>query len=327
MSRFCLSAVLAVVGIVSVFVGCQKAVDDEQYSIGKARLEISVPVTGTKVVSGIDETAVTNYQIFLFNDQEVLEAYVNTSSSEISVECTMGSKTVVALVNAPAVSDVSTLASLMSRKSKLSDNSADSFVMEGKVGVDIDTTEDVEVSVPVSRKVSKVELKNLVTEFELPQYREMEFKVTSVYLINVPAEMTYFNEGAPTLWFNCSEYVETDDNTLLYDDMDDLLVSDSSPYSVRNTFYSYPNLTEADSFDSSWSPRKTRLVVETTLGGEKYYYPVTIPSLEQNKRYEVNLTVTRPGSYDPDVIVDKFAGIFTIQVKDWEIGASVSEEI
>ena len=327
MSRFCLSAVLTVVGVVSVSVGCQKTVVDEQHSMEKTRLEISVPISGTKVVSGIDETAVSNYQIFLFNDQEILEAYVNTTSSAISVDCTMGSKTVVALINAPAVSDVSTLALLKDKKSKLSDNSADSFVMEGMVNVDINTTDDVEVSVPVSRKVAKVELKNLTTEFELPQYRAMEFKVTDVYLINVPAEMKYFSTDSPSLWLNCSEYVETDDNTLIYDDMNGFQVSDSTPYSTKNTFYCYPNLTQTDSYDSIWSPRKTRLVVETTLGGDTYYYPVTIPSLEQNKRYEVNLTITRPGSYDPDVIVDKFAGVFTIQVLDWEAGAPVSEEI
>lgn len=327
MTRFCLSAVLAVVGIVSVLVGCQKTVADEQYSVAKTRLYVSIPITGTKVVSGANETAVKNYQIFLFNNQNVLEAYVSTSSSEVALDCTMGLKTVVALVNAPVISDISTLAALKNKKSQLSDNAADSFVMEGMTSVDINTTQNVSVNVPVARKVAKIELKQLTVDFELPQYQTMEFKVSSVYLINVPADNKYFGSEAPSVWYNKFAYVKTDDNSLIYDDMKNVQVSSSSPYSTRNTFYCYPNATDPDSFDATWKPRKTRLVVEAVLGGEKYYYPVTMPSLAQNKKYEVNLKITRPGSYSPDVIVDKFAGTFTVQVVPWESAAPISEEI
>lgn len=321
------SAAVAALCVMPAFTGCQKGVADVESSAGKARLEISIPIAETKVVGGADETAIRNYQVFLFNDQEVLEAYVNKSSSDISMNCTMGNKTVAVLVNAPALDDVTTLSGLMNKQSLLSHNDADAFVMEGKVPVSIETTEDVSVEVPVYRKVSKVELVSVVTAFELPQHREAEFTVSSVYMINVAADARYFATSEPTLWYNKSGYVLADDNRLIYDDMSDLAVTAEAPYSKKNAFYCYPNDPESDSFDAQWCPRNTRLVVETKLDDETYYYPVTLPLLEQNKRYEVSLTITRPGSYVPDTVVDKFAAEFSVLVKDWEEGAPVSEEI
>ena len=313
--------------VMTVFSSCQKDVVDEQLSAEKVRLEISVPIAMTKVVSGADETAINNYQVFVFNNQNVLEAYVKKNTADISLSCTMVSKKVVVLVNAPALTDITTLPELMNKPSLLADNAKNALVMEGMVSVDIVSTKDVSIEVPVYRKVAKVELVSLATAFELPQYRDAAFKVSSVYLINVPANTKYFGTDAPTLWFNKSKYVSSDSNSLIYDNMNDVAITSSSPYTAKNAFYCYPNPTSADSFADAWSPRNTRLVVEATLGNQKYYYPVTLPVLEKNKRYEVSLTITRPGSYVPDTIVDKFAADFTVTVKDWEKGASVVEEI
>lgn len=326
MSKSYFSMAVMAVSLMLFQTGCQKEVPTSS-SEEKVRLEVSVPVAETKVLSGASENATKNYQVFLFNDKNVLEAYVNCNTSDISLDCTMGSKTVVVLVNAPAINDVTTMPALLGKKSSLSDNAADAFVMEGQIQVSITTNKDVSVVVPVTRQVAKVELVDITTAFELPQYRNMSFKVSAVYLINVPADKKYFSTEAPTLWLNKMAYAQSDDNSLIYDDMEDFVVTDSSPYSADNAFYTYPNPTVDDSFSTTWGARHTRLVVETLLGTTRYYYPVTLPVLQQNKRYEVSLKITRPGSYSPDTVVDKFAADFAVTVKDWEVGASVSEEI
>lgn len=312
---------------VSLMAGCQKNESDAVMSDKKVRLGITVPVAETKVVAGVDETAIKNYQVFLFNDKDVLEAYVSQTASDISMDCTLGDKTVVVLANAPAVNDATTLASLLSKTSTLSDNSVDAFVMEGQVEVSIETTEDVNIVVPVVRQVAKIELVDVTTNFELPEYEAMAFSISSVYLINVPADKKYFGADAPEVWFNKSAYDPEDDNALIYDDMNDVAVTAGAQYSTRNALYCYPNPTLEDTFDTPWTARHTRLVVETVLGNETYYYPVTMPVIQQNKKYEVSLTITRPGAYSPDLVVDKFAADFAVTVKDWEVGASVSEEI
>ena len=143
----------------------------------------------------------------------------------------------------------------------------------------------------------------------------------------MPADKYYITTGSVTEWYNKTKYDSSDDNSLLFDGMGDMLVTSSASYDKKNTFYCYPNPESNDNFSSTWSPRHTRLVVEALLGDTRYYYPVTLPEIESNKIYDVNLKITRPGSSLPDIEVDKFAVGFTVQVKDWEIGASVSEEI
>ena len=98
---------------------------------------------------------------------------------------------------------------------------------------------------------------------------------------------------------------------------------------VENAMYAYPNPTQSDNLEGStgmykgpeggpWSIRPTRLVIEATLDGQLYYYPITLPSLEYNKSYEIsNLVITRPGSDDPDMPVVGFDVPFHITVNDW----------
>ena len=327
MRRFFEYAVSAAVCVMTALTSCQKNVVDEQSSAEMVTLEVSVPVAETKVVSGIDESKINGCQVFVFNDSDVREAYVNGSSSKVDVNCTLGSKTVAVLVNAPVINDVTVLDDLMTKRSSLSDNAADALVMEGMCPLEIESTENVKVEVHVTRKVAKVKLVEVATAFDIEQYRNAPFSISSVYLINVPADNSYFTGSVPQVWFNKSGYDAADDNTLIYDEVSDPMVEPSAMYFAENTFFCYPTTVENDSFDEQWSPRNTRLVVEAVLGDQTYYYPVTLPKLEQNKSYEVSLTITRPGSYVPDAIVDKFAAEFTVVVEDWVSGGSVSEEI
>ena len=291
----------------------------------KVKLKVVVPVEETRVTSSNDESKISNYQVYVFDDQGVLESYVNQTGSDIVLDCIAGNKTVAVLANAPVLNDVATWDALAAKTSLLSHNSVGAFVMAGQQSVSL--TSDKEVSISVSRLVSKIRLSSLQLSFEAPQYQSATFKVASVYLINVPAETRYFSNTVPTTWYNKQKYLSTDANTLIYDDMKSVTVTSSSPYSTTNTFYCYPNPSDQDSFSQTWSARHTRLVVEAYLGNNKYFYPVTLPKLEKNKIYDVKLTITRPGTSVPDDEVDKYAADFTISVKAWETGSTVTEEI
>ena len=60
----------------------------------------------------------------------------------------------------------------------------------------------------------------------------------------------------------------------------------------------------------------------------KYYYPVALSGgLLPNKRYQVGLTIHRPGSLDPNVPV-RFDDVTpVIQVSDWDAGERYDQEI
>ena len=298
---------------------------NETQTLSKVKLTVVVPVPETKLTANGDEGRIVNYQVYIFDEAGVLESYVNQASSDIVLDCTAGTKTVAVLANAPAIKDVTTLSALTARTSSLADNGSGALVMAGQQAVTVSA--DKEVTVSVSRLVAKVRLSELQVSFEAPQYQNMAFKVSAVYLINVPAVTKYFSAYTPTIWYNKQKYVAADANALIYDDMKSVAVTSASPYKTTNTFYCYPNPSDQDTFSATWSARHTRLVVEAYLGSTLYYYPVTLPELEKNKVYDVKLTVTRPGTSTPDDEVDKYAADFTISVKAWETGASVSEEI
>lgn len=320
-------AASAAVSVLSVFTGCQKDVMSDHKSDEKVTLKVSVQNPDTKVLSGADETGIKSYQVFLFNENGVVEDYVNQASSDITLDCTTGDKTVIVLANAPDLGDVVDMAMLSTKTSLLSDNAPDALVMEGRQNVKILSSDGAYISVAVARKVARVELASLKLAIDMPQYNSLPFKVQSVYLINVPAEMPYFNYLESSLWYNKSGYVQEDYNDLIYDDMEDFEITAETPYTAQNVFYCYPNKIPQDSFEAEWCPRNTRLVVEATLGDEKYYYPVKLPKLEHNMRYEVNLVITRPGLPTPDSNFKKFDADFNITVSEWIQGSKISQEI
>ena len=327
MRKFFAFAASAAVSVLSVFTGCQKDVMSDHKSDEKVTLKVSVQNPDTKVMSGADETGIKSYQVFLFNENGVVEDYVNQASSDITLDCTTGDKTVIVLANAPDLGDVVDMEMLSTKTSLLSDNAPDALVMEGRQNVKILSSDGAYISVAVVRKVARVELASLKLAIDMPQYNSLPFKVQSVYLINVPAEMPYFNYVESSLWYNKSGYVQEDYNDLIYDDMEDFEITAETPYTAQNVFYCYPNKIPQDSFEAEWCPRNTRLVVEATLGDEKYYYPVRLPKLEHNMRYEVNLVITRPGLPTPDSNFKKFDADFNITVSEWIQGSKISQEI
>lgn len=327
MRRFFSFAACAAASVLAVFTGCQKDVMSDHKSDEKVTLKVSVQNPDTKVLSGADETGIKSYQVFLFNENGVVEDYVNQASSDITLDCTTGDKTVIVLANAPDLGDVVDMEMLSTKTSLLSDNAPDALVMEGRQNVKILSSDGAYISVAVARKVARVELASLKLAIDMPQYNSLPFKVQSVYLINVPAEMPYFNYVESSLWYNKSGYVQEDYNDLIYDDMEDFEITAETPYTAQNVFYCYPNKIPQDSFEAEWCPRNTRLVVEATLGDEKYYYPVKLPKLEHNMRYEVNLVITRPGLPTPDSNFKKFDADFNITVSEWIQGSKISQEI
>lgn len=328
MKRISYFATYAIVGILSVVSSCQEKVEVENPYDEKVRLSVKVPMEETKVSGSVNETAIKNYQVYVFNEGELLEAYVNSDSPDITLECTPGQKTVAVIANAPAITSVSRLSSFSSQYSQLNQNAPDAFVMEGMTTVSIENKPDNTVTVPVSRHVAKIELTSFVVNFDVPQYNDLDFKVSEVFLINVPADKTYFQNSFPFIWYNKRDYVETDPNELIYDNMNNTVVALNRPYTKKNVFYCYPNPVEEDNFRTDmWKVRHTRLVVKAEFLDKVYYYPVTLPVIEQNKHYQVSLTVTRLGAETPDAVIKEYTSDFSVTVNDWGTPIPVPEKI
>lgn len=85
-------------------------------------------------------------------------------------------------------------------------------------------------------------------------------------------------------------------------------------------------------FESGFTARYTKLVIEATLGSETYFYSIPILSrasypqgtptagILPNYSYDIDeLVITRPGTHNPDVPVFSADVLFTISVNPWEV--------
>ena len=312
---------------------CEEKINEQTVSADEmVELKISIPSAATKVSEKNEPgtpDAVNSLQVFLFDDKGALETSDVQSSTSLVLPCVPGKKKVVALVNAPELSGVSSYSQLTGMTSKLGDNTIDSMVMEGELEVDI--TSNTSVTIPVSRLAAKVILRQVVNNFELPTHQQMEFAINSIYLVNVAGEKAYLSDAMPSLWYNMMQKtIDLDGSTprFIYEDLPSpIKVPYNGTFTADRYFYCYPNPTSTDTSDKTWSERYTRLVVQTTLGSETVYYPITLPDINKNTVYEIALKITRPGSDSPDEPVSGHVAEFKIAVQDWITGELIEEVI
>ena len=325
---------LSAVAMATAMTSCNG--DKTGYSHDPALVHATVSVDGdyhttrSTGVTAAQEENVKNLQIFVFSENGEKEFYVNAGSSktgEIVVE--EGKKNIVALVNAPAMESITSKSSLYSQTSKLSDNSLGSLVMTGEAEVVIQSGGNI--TIQVTRLISKVTIKKISSAFKSSTYSSKEFKINSIYLINVAGDNTYAGTSQPTIWYNKLYNGTNDSNAgsfaLLSDPVGKVLAYQSS-YSVEHSFFCYPNPTSDESFESTWCPRHTMLVVDALLDGKQTYYPVELPVIGRNKSIIIDeLIITRKGSDYPYVPVPDGTCNVSVEVVDWDVILNYTETI
>lgn len=99
-------------------------------------------------------------------------------------------------------------------------------------------------------------------------------------------------------------------------------------YTKEHSFYCYPNLISDESFDSTWSPRHTMLVVDAMLDGVQTYYPIELPVIGRNKCIVIEeLIITKKGSDYPYVPVRDGSCDATVIVTPWDPILNYTETI
>ena len=299
------------------FLSCNKAPSGGTIDITVSIRE-DAPSRATDVSPG-DESNVHNLQVFIFRDGK-LEDYCDAGhATSATLTVTAGRKTVWAVVNAGPLSGISDENGLSGHVSRLSDNRRDSFVMSGSLTRNL--TDGGTLEIPVRRLVSRVSVGKVTTGF---QYALADANLTldALWLVNVAAD-TPLSGGAPSEWANKLGHLDSGLDALLYDPVH-TVVNNKTPYIREHVFYPYPNPTEAVSYDGSWCPRHTMLVLEVTFEEKKGFYAVELPVLERNKRYvigEIHIT-HRPGD-NPYTPVETGEAKVPIVVKEWETGVDL----
>lgn len=329
-------------------VPCQKSEENQEPATLSVSLGFDDPETRavTAYTTAQDyEQAVNSVQILVFDASGKINMYkdAGTAVSDIQLSTTAGQKTVWAVVNGPDLSAVANLSALQAKAVDLADNSltkTEGFVMAGSTSCTVGATGGT-AAVTVSRLVSRVALQKVTNS--LPSgYGAL--KIDNVTLINVVGNQNLAGNASISTWYN---KMGRKDGGAQADIIDGSTNKASCPSltfaapaaTVNNgaahtpatphLFYCYPNATSADAngWVSSFTARKTRLVVAATISGTKYYYPVTINTPERNKAYTVELTITGLGSTDPDQPVSKGAITASVTVQEWLPGTTYEETI
>ena len=254
-------------------------------------VSISIPVNDlsaslSKVMTTDGEAAVNNVQVFVFRNDGALDAYGKSETASVEVDCTVGEKSIVAVVNAPDLLNVTSLDGFNAAKSQLSDNSTGNFVMTGAKSATI-TSADNELTINVKRLVARVSISKITNALSAEQYAGTPIVINKIYLSNVAGDRLYSGASVPSLWLNMSGSF-SDCPGLLSDSGISASIADGSSYTTPH-----------------------------------YYYPVSIGNIEQNHTYDIEeLIITRLGSDDPDVPVSAGTISLTITVSDWEEGTS-----
>lgn len=300
---------------------------EEEIPEGYAKLSLSFKGGETKSVGTSNENRIANVQIFAFDDTGKLEVYKQEkyknqtvlSSTSSYIFITPGSKKIVTIANAPDLT-VETYEELKGKTSYLADNGTSALVMVGEAEADVEEGGTNEVSIPIIRIASRIRITSITNNLN-KHFNMYTLTITNVYLINAVGSTGYFEDQEPENWYNMMKWENKDDNVSRFliknSSFSSTTINNSSDLSSY-PLYTYPNDTETNSYDQeTWCPRYTRLVVEASLNQSTYYYPISIPNIERNTAYDIELTITRPGSLLPDVPVDDEIMDVNITINDW----------
>ncbi len=339
----------ATVAAAAVITGCDKSLENSHTGkpavSGKAELSLSIagrPQTKATEAGTDAENAIGTVDIFVFfkggEYDGRLDAYAHFDSAPYTLAATAGDRTIYALVNsehpANVLGAVSTRDELLAKvadltSQKTAGNAPGLFTMLGSVVRSEATANPLvagsnSVSVTVDRIVSRVRLRRITRSFDSPALAAQDFSVEEVYLSNavvkdkygpgyVPVSDDFTNKlGVPDA--SCDIWLRRTVSSSVANGAS-ITMTDAS-YSM----YTMPNAIEADSEETPFSIRNTKLVVKASLSGKTVYYVLPLGQLKGNTTYDIGeLVITRPGSSDPDKKTEVASCTFTVDVNPWTV--------
>lgn len=287
-------------------------------------LQASVKPLGSKALSVDGEKTVNSLQVFAFRTPTgEIDAYSKSATSTLNLSCTVGKRNFYAVVNAPDLTDVQNESAFLAKVSDLKDNAPDNLVMTGKTSKDISASSN-EVPIEVTRLVARVSIDKISNALSLPQYASVPISIDKIYLATVAGDRKYMSDSAPVKWYNKGG-VSSDCPSVLSSGSLTATVSNGAAYETPHYFYCYPNDSGADASSGTWTASSTKLIVETTILGTKYYYPFGFPDIKSNMTYTIEeLKITRLGSSEPETPVSTGTVSVTLTITEWKTGTSTT---
>ena len=271
----------------------------------------------------------TDIDLLVFNDDELmhLDSYVRTEgfrSNSLDIRSQNGDKIVFACINSQWErydwADISSFPSLSGIYADLRKEKRGNPLMRGIMHIEAGSPAGVSVS-PIA---SEVCLRSIRCDFSGKSYEGETITDVLIYLtnVNVRCSLTEYEDIIPTHIINHgglneSETDEFYDPGMILQSTDDISYRLSVP-DIR--LLCYPNNSKAEGPGTPY----TRLVVEGSIRGTRYWWPIVInrskgqEGIGCNCRYIYDLTITGKGSDSPDKDIDMENISINMEVKPWE---------
>lgn len=178
--------------------------------------------------------------------------------------------------------------------------------MVGNVTVRAYPEEKVSATIPMRRLAARLRVREIINSLSGP-LTGLPIRIYGVFLVNVL--------GNCTVSGGCSE-----SSRMIRDEIPGLTavtVGKDCPYGQSL----FPDASLL--FLPYMEEPVTLVVVEAGISDAVYYYPVRLAGTRKNHSYDLVLEITRPGSSDPDSFVFGRAGMYSIEIEEFEDDSDV----
>ncbi len=302
---------------------CQKGNPAEIVPDGYTKVNFTL---GTRASGSSQETTVNSVQVSVFDSNGKYVTGKSGTGDQISMNVPVGVSNfyVCALANGAdnEMYKITQLETLKKRRSVLGASGSyfEMFAIKDKVALQQEQT----CSLEVRRFAAKVEIDAVKDSI---QYDHVLI-INKIYLVNVNSDVSFdFTTETNDMKYKQQGEYRGGESTITPFTYQEIsggkTLNSNETYSTQHSFYCYPNPVKSETGNLKF----TRLVVEATLDGTTYYYPVNITGgdkgIESNKVYKITqMTIAGPGSSNPDAPVNKRNLTFSVEVVPWQNGTS-----
>ncbi|MBR4775645.1 MAG: hypothetical protein IK008_06070 [Bacteroidales bacterium] len=294
------------------------AEEPSQVSVSFRLSREETKVTGA---SYMQESAVIRWSVFVFDVRTGGFRYGSSADAAPVVFSLQAGRVYrcLALANYPLTgpgaldpASVSSAEDLTEKVAGLDDNEPGKLLMYGESML-MPVPGEGEKTILVRRLVSRLEVRDISVDFSsCPEWTGKTLLLRHLYITNAYKTTRYGEDvtsvsPARSSWYNSLGWhgggdVSASMDALLGDRDLNVAIDESHPYSAVHSFYFYPNPVEEDSYRTdSWTPRHTRLVLEASVDGETYYYPIDIPPAGRNSVFSATgIVIHGPGWEHPE---------------------------
>lgn len=276
---------------------------------GKSGVEVSIEVSIVK--SSTTDFEIRRIDAFVFNtDDGRLDCCQSFECPEnkLDISSSSGDKTIYLIANTPARdyrwSEIGTLYNFRRMILKLENDSLEQPTMVGSTN--INSSDKGKCSIQLKPASARICLNSLTCDFSGTAYEGQKFKNLRVYLNNVNADTridSHLNDAFR--FINVGALREDDVKGFTSPEIicRSLGVDvDSKGIKPKIEFLCYSNPTIEESLATPF----TKLVIEGSIDGETWYYPINIAGgapINGGTSYIYDIVLKRKGCTDPDTII------------------------